>query len=68
MKPKLIMIFLLLALVGIFAVQNGKIVEIQFLFWTTTIPRSLLIFSMLMIGFIIGWFGHVIWRKRKTTQ
>lgn len=55
----------LIVLVMIFAVQNAAIVEIQLLFWEVSFPRSLLIFMMLMIGILIGWFARSIFRISK---
>ena len=47
-------ILFLIVFVLVFIGQNVKIVEIQFLVWQFQLPRSLLIFAMLTIGFIIG--------------
>lgn len=52
----------LIVLVMIFAVQNAAIVEIRLLFWEVAFPRSLLIFMMLLIGILIGWFTRSIFR------
>lgn len=65
MKVRLIVTGLLLLFVMIFAVQNAKIVEIQLLFWQVEFPRSLLIFMMLLIGFVIGWFSSTMGRLSK---
>lgn len=46
---------LLLLLVVIFIVQNAVAVDIQFLFWKLSMSRSLMIFFVLAIGFVIGW-------------
>ena len=46
----LFLILFVLAFIG----QNIKIVEVQLLLWEFQMPRSLLIFAMLTIGFIIG--------------
>ena len=49
-------ISLILAVVTIiFILQNIAVVEIHFLFWTFAISRTVLIFSVLLIGIIIGW-------------
>ena len=50
----------LLFLAVIFILQNSAVVNIQFLFWKVSMPRPLMIFLVLFIGFIIGWFtaGH----------
>lgn len=50
----------LLILVVIFIIQNAVVVDIQLLFWKISMSRSLMIFFVLAIGFIIGWItgGH----------
>ncbi|MBT8349852.1 MAG: LapA family protein [Deltaproteobacteria bacterium] len=48
-------IFILIIMVLIFVVQNTQIVEVEFLFWKISIPRALILFSTLAIGFICGW-------------
>ncbi len=58
MNTRLIVALVLLTLVAIFSVQNSAIVEIRILFWQVEMPRSLLIFLMLVTGVIVGWFGH----------
>lgn len=62
MKFKLTITLVLFLFVMIFAVQNAAMVEIRLLFWEVTFPRSLLIFMMLLIGMIIGWFGRSLYR------
>ena len=44
---------LLIIVVLIFALQNIAAVEIQFLFWSFSIPRALLIAALMSIGSII---------------
>lgn len=51
---KSIFTLLLIIVVLIFALQNVAAVEIQFLFWSFSIPRALMIVALLGIGFIIG--------------
>lgn len=55
---KLILILMLITFVLVFTVQNVKIVEIQLLVWEFKMPRSLLIFTMIISGFLMGWFGR----------
>ena len=57
-KPslRLILSISLLVLVGIFALQNTTVVEVRFLFWGFSMPRSLLIFVLLAVGVVVGWF------------
>lgn len=58
MNVKLISILVLVGLVVLFILQNVAIVEIQFLIWSIQMPRSVLMFVLLVIGVIIGWFLH----------
>jgi len=68
MNYKMLLILILSGLAVLFIIQNVAVVEIQFLFWATQMPRSLLMFLLLAIGIIIGWFlhGYVRHREAKT--
>ena len=57
---------LLVIAVLIFAIQNVAAVEIQFLLWSFSIPRALLIVILLGIGFIIGllFYSLLLHRRR----
>ena len=65
MTFKLVMTTALIVLVMIFAVQNAAVVDIRLLFWDVAFPRSLLIFMMLLIGAVIGWFLRSAFRILK---
>lgn len=65
MNNKLILILILVGLVVLFIIQNVAVVEIQFLFWSMQISRSLLIFFVLAIGILVGWFLHSFLKHRK---
>lgn len=65
MKTKLVVSGGLILLVMIFAVQNSATVDIRLLFWDVAFPRSLLIFMMLLIGVVIGWFLRSVFRILK---
>jgi len=65
MNYKLIFILFLAALAILFIIQNVAAVEIQFLFWSIQMSRALLIFLLLAIGIIIGWFLHEYVKYRK---
>jgi uncharacterized integral membrane protein len=65
MKTKLFITSGLILLVMIFAVQNAATVDIRLLFWDVAFPRSLLIFMMLLIGVVIGWFLRSVFRALK---
>lgn len=65
MNYKLILVLILIGLAVLFIIQNIAVVEIQFLFWSIQMSRSLLIFFLLAIGIIIGWFLHGYLNYRK---
>ncbi|MCG6890248.1 MAG: lipopolysaccharide assembly protein LapA domain-containing protein [Gammaproteobacteria bacterium] len=63
---KSIISLLLIIAVLIFALQNVAAVEIQFLVWSFSTPRALLILILLGIGFIIGMlFYSIAFRRRR---
>ena len=61
---KTIISLLLIIAVLIFSIQNIAAVEIQFLLWSFSIPRALLIVILLGIGFIIGMLFYSIAFRR----
>jgi uncharacterized integral membrane protein len=63
---KSILSLLLIIAALIFAVQNFATVEIQFLLWSFSLPRALMILTLLGIGFIIGllFYSLVLHRRR----
>ena len=64
-RIKFIAIAILVILVLIIALQNTTNVETKLLFATVTMPRAILLFVMLAIGFVIGWLtGARASRKR----
>jgi uncharacterized integral membrane protein len=67
MNYKLTIILILAVLALLFVFQNVAIVEIQFLFWSTSMPRSLLVVLLLATGVTIGWFLHEFLRHRKSS-
>jgi putative membrane protein len=60
---KIIRLLLIIAVL-IFSIQNIAAVEIQFLLWSFSIPRALLIIILLSIGFIIGMLFYSIAFRR----
>lgn len=69
MRVKIAIAAVLLVLVTVFAAQNSQVVEIRLLMWTVEISRALLIYLMLVIGMVIGWFMRAIWRlSRNATR
>jgi uncharacterized integral membrane protein len=69
MNFKLIFILILACLAVIFIIQNVDIVEIRFLIWFIQMSRALLMFLLVAIGIMIGWFlkSYFSHRKAKTS-
>jgi putative membrane protein len=62
---KSIISLLLIIAALIFSIQNVAAVEIQFLLWSFSIPRALLIMILLGVGFVIGMlFYSIAFRRR----
>jgi len=65
MKPKTITLLVVLALFAFILYQNSDPASIELLFWTIPIPRFILIFSSLFLGWVVGWFTHLAYAKGK---
>ena len=65
MNYKKILILILAGLAALFIIQNMAVVEIQFLFWSVSLSRSLVIFLLLAVGIAIGWFLHSFINHRR---
>jgi len=67
MKNKIIISIILASFALVFIIQNFAVVNIRFLFWTLPISSALLMFSLLLIGLILGWLLHSysIHRRKK---
>jgi len=64
MNYKIVMILILVFLAVLFIIQNIALVEVQFLFWSIQMSQSLLMFLLIAIGIIIGWFLHSFFKHR----
>ena len=64
-NAKFIFSTILVTLVILFVLQNMTVVEIDFLFWTFTVSRALILFAVLLTGIAIGWLGSFQLEKRK---
>ena len=53
-KAKVIVAAVLTVLLAIIIIQNAQPAETQILFFTITAPRAVLLFSTLVIGFVVG--------------
>jgi len=66
MNAKLLLLLFLLVIAVLFIVQNVAAVEIQFLFWSLQLSRSLLMLLFLITGILIGWFLHAYLKHRRS--
>ncbi len=55
MKAKIIILLILIVLFTIFVLQNTRIVQIDFLFWSVEISAIVLISLMMLIGVVAGF-------------
>ena len=62
MRARLIVTMVLFGLIVIFVLQNAATVEVQFLFWSASMPRALLIFLVMVTGMALGWVLRGIYR------
>jgi putative membrane protein len=68
MSLYLALILALGAVALIFTVQNVAAVEVNFLVWTVSMSRALLILFTLALGILIGWFWHIYYSYRQTSR
>ena len=70
MKFKIGLSVVVAALVVVFIVQNVAVVDIKFLFWKLSMSRSLMMFFLIIIGIVIGWFwkGASVCRKKEEPE
>ena len=57
MNYKMLLIIILSGLAVLFIIQNVSVVR-YILIMATQMPRSLLMFLLLAVGMMIGWFLH----------
>lgn len=55
MKPKLIIILILVLLAVIFVMQNSAMVTIHLFFWSISMNRIIMICGLMLVGFVIGF-------------
>ena len=67
MRPKTIIVLVLLLLSLVILIQNTQVVTLQVFFWHITMSRILLIPILILVGFIIGYLVAML-RKRTKGQ
>ena len=58
MHLKIILIVIVSCLALIFTIQNVTAATVSIFFWEFSLSLALLIFFILILGFLIGWFLH----------
>jgi len=57
MKPKTIIILILVVLALVVVLQNTEIVTLQLFFWKISMSRIIFISFLLVVGFILGFLA-----------
>jgi len=65
MHIKIILIIIIACLALVFTIQNVAAVTVSIFFWEISLSLALLIFFIMAIGFVIGWFLHTFLSYRK---
>ncbi len=65
MKPKVIVILVLVVLFLIILAQNTHVITLNLLFWTISMSQIILIAFTLLGGFIIGYLTSLLTGKSK---
>ncbi len=56
MKPKILLVLILLVLLAIILIQNTQEVEFRIFFWKIAMSRVILVPLAVVIGFLFGYF------------
>jgi uncharacterized integral membrane protein len=68
MNAKIVLMIIAVCLTVVFIIQNVAAVTVRIFFWELSLSLALLIFFVLALGFIIGWFLHSFLTYRKDRQ
>jgi uncharacterized integral membrane protein len=63
MKPKTIIILILIVLALIVFIQNTEIVNLQLLFWKISMSRIIFMAFLLIVGFGLGYLVATLVKK-----
>jgi len=58
------LIIALVGLVVIFTLQNTEVLSVEFLFWSFSLRRAVLLFAVLLVGIITGYVLAALRRNR----
>jgi uncharacterized integral membrane protein len=64
MKPKTIIVVILIVLALVIILQNTEVVTLRFLFWDLAMSRIILIPLLMLVGCVLGYIGATMWGNR----
>jgi len=64
MKPKIIIITMVILTLMILLLQNTQVVTVRLFFWQVSMSQIILISLTLLIGFVIGFIFTTVLSKR----
>jgi len=68
MKPKIIIILVLVALFAILLIQNIQVVTYRLFFWKISVSQVILVPLAMLVGFIIGFIVAKVTSSRKRNR
>ena len=68
MKLKQVAILTLVLVLVIIVVQNSNVADVHLLFWKVSMSMIILIFSVALIGFVIGYLSHHFVLERRKNK
>jgi uncharacterized integral membrane protein len=66
MKPKNVIILISALIFIIILLQNTQVINFNFLFWTISMSQIILLFIVIVLSFLMGYFSHMLKNKNKT--
>ena len=67
MKPKIILVLILIIMAVIILIQNHQIVTYRIFFWRISMSQVILLPMALIVGFVIGYIVAKMGKGKKTT-
>ncbi len=64
MKPKTVLILVLVILALIVVFQNSEMVTMKLLFWKIMMSQILFILGCMLLGFVLGLLVGQVWKRR----
>jgi len=63
-KPKTVLILVLVILALIVVFQNSEMVTMKLLFWKIMMSQILFILGCMLLGFVLGLLVGQVWKRR----